>query len=89
MNQRYVRARSVHLQRGLRRRVPAADDDDALAEVGVGLAVIMTHVRKILARHVNQVRTVVITDGEHDKAREPDAPHAARRTRARRHRSGA
>ena len=55
-----------HLERRLGRGVPAADDDDALAEVGVRLRVVVMHVRQILAGHADQIRMVVVADREHD-----------------------
>ena len=49
-----VRAGAEHLERRLGGRVAAADDDDALAVVRMRLAVVVVHVRQILARDAKQ-----------------------------------
>ncbi len=81
MHQRDVRARAMQLQRRLRRRIAPADDDDALAVVRMRLAVIVAHVRQILARHAQEHRMIVVADRQSDMASEPDAADAERRAR--------
>ena len=81
MNERHVRAGAEQLQRPFGRRVAAADDHDAPSIVRMRLAVIVMDVRQILARHVQQVRRVVVADREDDVARVTDAADAARRAR--------
>ena len=68
MHERHVRSRPVQLQRGFRRRVAAADDDDVLPVEAVRLVVVVRHVRKVLARHADEVRMIEVADREDDVA---------------------
>ena len=66
------------LQRGFSGGIAAADDDDALAVVGVRFLVVVMDVREILAGHVQQIRKIVVARRQHDVARMTGASHAAR-----------
>ena len=56
---------AIQLERGLARRVLPADDDHALTVVGMRLAVVVRHVRQVLARHAEQVRQAVVAHRQH------------------------
>ena len=56
VHERDVRARSKQLERGLRRRVAAADNHDPLAVEAVRLVVVVRDVRQIFARHAEEIR---------------------------------
>ena len=81
MHDRDVRAGAIHLERRFGRRVAAADDDDALAVVGMRLAVIVVDVRQILAGHADHHRMIVVPDRHDDVAARDARADAARRSR--------
>ncbi len=77
MHERHLCARAEQLQRRDGGRVLPADDEDALAVVCVRIAIVVGDVRLILAWNAEAVRVVVVSDGEHHRARVAPAPHTA------------
>ena len=81
MHERHVRAGPMQFQRRLGRRVAAPNHDDPLSVIGMGLPVIVMHVRQILTGHTQQVRMIVIADRQDDVSGVADAADSARRSR--------
>ncbi len=73
MHQGHGCSRAAQLERGDRGRVLAPDDHDRAAVPGVGLVVVVGHVREVFAGHPEAVRVVIVAGGEHHAPRQPRA----------------
>ena len=81
MDERDIRARAIHLERGFGGGVSAAYHHDPLSIVRMWLTVIVMDVRETFTWHVQQIRTIVVTDSKQDIPGIPNPTHTARRSR--------
>ena len=68
MNQGYVGAGAIQIERGFGGRILAADDDDVLAPVGVRLGVVVRNVGQILAGNAEAIGQIVVAGGDDQAA---------------------
>ncbi len=76
MDERHLRARAKTFERGLGRGIPATDDNNALPKMGVRLRIVVMHVGQVFAGHTDQIRMIVVADGQQNVSRVPGAPHS-------------